>query len=127
VRGDAGAIVVDTDDRFVLAPQPDDVVGREVQRIVDQIAECITPRRDSICRRLCGSAGHTALPVHLGPLEGVLNTPRHHRVHHACNEAAEPPIVTKTSGSTCWNEPAAGGNRKIAGVAAFVAYGTRSF
>jgi sterol desaturase/sphingolipid hydroxylase (fatty acid hydroxylase superfamily) len=30
---------------------------------------------------------HTALPVHLGPLEWVLNTPRHHRVHHACNEA----------------------------------------
>jgi sterol desaturase/sphingolipid hydroxylase (fatty acid hydroxylase superfamily) len=30
---------------------------------------------------------HTALPVHLGPLEWVLNTPRHHRVHHASNEA----------------------------------------
>jgi sterol desaturase/sphingolipid hydroxylase (fatty acid hydroxylase superfamily) len=30
---------------------------------------------------------HTALPIHLGPLEWVLNTPRHHRVHHACNEA----------------------------------------
>jgi sterol desaturase/sphingolipid hydroxylase (fatty acid hydroxylase superfamily) len=30
---------------------------------------------------------HTALPVHLGPLEWLLNTPRHHRVHHACNEA----------------------------------------
>jgi len=30
---------------------------------------------------------HTALPIHLGPLESVLNTPRHHRVHHACNEA----------------------------------------
>jgi sterol desaturase/sphingolipid hydroxylase (fatty acid hydroxylase superfamily) len=30
---------------------------------------------------------HTALRVHLGPLEWVLNTPRHHRVHHACNEA----------------------------------------
>ena len=30
---------------------------------------------------------HTALPVHLGPLLWALNTPRHHRVHHACNEA----------------------------------------
>lgn len=30
---------------------------------------------------------HTALPVHLGPLEWVLNTPRHHRVHHATNQA----------------------------------------
>jgi sterol desaturase/sphingolipid hydroxylase (fatty acid hydroxylase superfamily) len=30
---------------------------------------------------------HTALPIHLGPLEWVLNTPRHHRVHHASNEA----------------------------------------
>jgi len=29
---------------------------------------------------------HTALPVHLGPLEWILNTPAHHRVHHACNE-----------------------------------------
>lgn len=29
---------------------------------------------------------HTNLPVHLGPLEWVLNTPRHHRLHHACNE-----------------------------------------
>jgi sterol desaturase/sphingolipid hydroxylase (fatty acid hydroxylase superfamily) len=29
---------------------------------------------------------HTALPVQLGPLEWVLNTPRHHRVHHASNE-----------------------------------------
>lgn len=28
---------------------------------------------------------HTALPVHLGPLEWILNTPAHHRVHHACN------------------------------------------
>jgi len=28
---------------------------------------------------------HTALPVDLGPLEWVLNTPAHHRVHHACN------------------------------------------
>jgi sterol desaturase/sphingolipid hydroxylase (fatty acid hydroxylase superfamily) len=30
---------------------------------------------------------HTALPVRLGPLEWVLNTPAHHRVHHSCNEA----------------------------------------
>jgi len=30
---------------------------------------------------------HTALPVSLGPLEWVLNTPTHHRVHHASNEA----------------------------------------
>lgn len=30
---------------------------------------------------------HTALAVNLGPLEWVLNTPRHHRVHHASNEA----------------------------------------
>jgi sterol desaturase/sphingolipid hydroxylase (fatty acid hydroxylase superfamily) len=30
---------------------------------------------------------HTALDVDLGPLEWVLNTPRHHRVHHASNEA----------------------------------------
>jgi sterol desaturase/sphingolipid hydroxylase (fatty acid hydroxylase superfamily) len=29
---------------------------------------------------------HTALRVHLGPLEWVLNTPNHHRVHHASNE-----------------------------------------
>lgn len=29
---------------------------------------------------------HTHLDVHLGPLELVLNTPRHHRVHHASNE-----------------------------------------
>ena len=29
---------------------------------------------------------HTSLTVHLGPLEWVLNTPRHHRVHHASNE-----------------------------------------
>lgn len=28
---------------------------------------------------------HTELDVHLGPLEWVLNTPRHHRVHHASN------------------------------------------
>ena len=30
---------------------------------------------------------NTALPVRLGPLEWVLNTPTHHRVHHASNEA----------------------------------------
>lgn len=30
---------------------------------------------------------HTSLDVTLGPLEWVLNTPRHHRVHHASNEA----------------------------------------
>ncbi|MBX9926500.1 MAG: sterol desaturase family protein, partial [Hyphomicrobiaceae bacterium] len=29
---------------------------------------------------------HTSLDVSLGPLEWVLNTPRHHRVHHASNE-----------------------------------------
>ena len=29
---------------------------------------------------------HTHLNVSLGPLEHVLNTPRHHRVHHATNE-----------------------------------------
>ena len=29
---------------------------------------------------------HTALAVDLGPLEWVLNTPSHHRVHHASNE-----------------------------------------
>jgi sterol desaturase/sphingolipid hydroxylase (fatty acid hydroxylase superfamily) len=29
---------------------------------------------------------HTALPVDLGLLEWVLNTPAHHRVHHACND-----------------------------------------
>jgi sterol desaturase/sphingolipid hydroxylase (fatty acid hydroxylase superfamily) len=29
---------------------------------------------------------HTALPVSLGPLEWVLNTPNHHRVHHASND-----------------------------------------
>ena len=28
---------------------------------------------------------HTALPVNLGPLEEILNTPRHHQVHHASN------------------------------------------
>ena len=30
---------------------------------------------------------HTAIPVRLGPLEWVLNTPSHHRVHHSSNEA----------------------------------------
>lgn len=30
---------------------------------------------------------HTRFDVSLGPLEWVLNTPRHHRVHHACNDA----------------------------------------
>lgn len=29
---------------------------------------------------------HTSLPVHLGPLEWLLNTPAHHRVHHASND-----------------------------------------
>lgn len=29
---------------------------------------------------------HTALEVRLGPLEWVLNTPAHHRVHHASND-----------------------------------------
>jgi len=29
---------------------------------------------------------HTALPIRLGPLEWILNTPAHHRVHHSCNE-----------------------------------------
>jgi len=30
---------------------------------------------------------HLAHPPHLGPLEWVLNTPRHHQVHHASNPA----------------------------------------
>jgi sterol desaturase/sphingolipid hydroxylase (fatty acid hydroxylase superfamily) len=30
---------------------------------------------------------HLAYPPHLGPLEWLLNTPRHHQVHHASNEA----------------------------------------
>lgn len=30
---------------------------------------------------------HTAVNVRLGPLEWVLNTPAHHQVHHASNEA----------------------------------------
>lgn len=30
---------------------------------------------------------HTELAPRFGPLEWVLNTPTHHRVHHACNEA----------------------------------------
>jgi sterol desaturase/sphingolipid hydroxylase (fatty acid hydroxylase superfamily) len=29
---------------------------------------------------------HTEIPIQLGPLEWVLNTPIHHRLHHACNE-----------------------------------------
>lgn len=29
---------------------------------------------------------HTDAPIRLGPLEWVLNTPAHHRVHHACQE-----------------------------------------
>ncbi|MEM6495598.1 MAG: sterol desaturase family protein [Pseudomonadota bacterium] len=29
---------------------------------------------------------HTHLSISLGPLEWVLNTPKHHRVHHACND-----------------------------------------
>jgi sterol desaturase/sphingolipid hydroxylase (fatty acid hydroxylase superfamily) len=29
---------------------------------------------------------HTSANVHLGPLEYVLNSPRHHRVHHASND-----------------------------------------
>jgi sterol desaturase/sphingolipid hydroxylase (fatty acid hydroxylase superfamily) len=29
---------------------------------------------------------HTSLPVTLGPLEWILNSPAHHRVHHASNE-----------------------------------------
>jgi sterol desaturase/sphingolipid hydroxylase (fatty acid hydroxylase superfamily) len=29
---------------------------------------------------------HTSIDVGLGPLEWVLNSPRHHRVHHACND-----------------------------------------
>jgi sterol desaturase/sphingolipid hydroxylase (fatty acid hydroxylase superfamily) len=28
---------------------------------------------------------HTEAPIRLGPLEWVLNTPTHHRIHHACN------------------------------------------
>jgi len=30
---------------------------------------------------------HTDAPIRLGPLEWVLNTPAHHRVHHACNDS----------------------------------------
>ena len=30
---------------------------------------------------------HTAHPPHLGPFEWLLNTPRHHQVHHASNAA----------------------------------------
>jgi len=39
---------------------------------------------------------HTAYDVRLGPLEWVLNTPVHHRVHHASNE----PCLDKNYGST---------------------------
>jgi sterol desaturase/sphingolipid hydroxylase (fatty acid hydroxylase superfamily) len=38
---------------------------------------------------------HTAFPVSLGPLEWVLNTPAHHRVHHACND----PCLDKNYGN----------------------------
>jgi len=38
---------------------------------------------------------HTAVPVSLGPLEWVLNSPSHHRVHHASNE----PCLDKNYGS----------------------------
>lgn len=30
---------------------------------------------------------HTQVDISLGPLEWILNTPRHHRVHHASNDA----------------------------------------
>ncbi|CAM5767010.1 sterol desaturase [Labrys miyagiensis] len=30
---------------------------------------------------------HTELPLRLGALEWILNTPTHHRVHHACNRS----------------------------------------
>lgn len=30
---------------------------------------------------------HTELPLNLGPLEGLLNTPRHHRAHHSSDAA----------------------------------------
>jgi sterol desaturase/sphingolipid hydroxylase (fatty acid hydroxylase superfamily) len=39
---------------------------------------------------------HTALSVHLGPLEWVLNSPMHHRVHHASNAGC----LDKNYGST---------------------------
>lgn len=35
---------------------------------------------------LCQFFLHTALPIRLGLLEWILNTPAHHRVHHSCNE-----------------------------------------
>jgi sterol desaturase/sphingolipid hydroxylase (fatty acid hydroxylase superfamily) len=38
---------------------------------------------------------HLAYAPQLGPLEWVFNTPRHHQVHHACNEAC----VDKNFGS----------------------------
>lgn len=37
---------------------------------------------------------HLARPPHLGPLEWVLNTPRHHQVHHASN----PSVVDRNFG-----------------------------
>ncbi len=37
--GDAGAVIVDKDRGFALAPQADNAMGCEVQRVVDQIAE----------------------------------------------------------------------------------------
>jgi sterol desaturase/sphingolipid hydroxylase (fatty acid hydroxylase superfamily) len=39
---------------------------------------------------------HTSLELRLGPLEWVLNTPAHHRVHHASNEGC----LDKNYGST---------------------------
>lgn len=39
---------------------------------------------------------HAAVPYRLGPLEYVLNTPMHHRVHHASNEGC----LDKNYGST---------------------------
>lgn len=39
---------------------------------------------------------HTAYDVRLGPLEWILNTPAHHRVHHASNE----PCLDTNYGST---------------------------
>lgn len=38
---------------------------------------------------------HTAFPVSLGPLEWVLNTPAHHREHHAFND----PCLDKNYGN----------------------------
>jgi sterol desaturase/sphingolipid hydroxylase (fatty acid hydroxylase superfamily) len=39
---------------------------------------------------------HSAVPYHLGPLEYILNTPTHHRVHHASNAGC----LDKNFGST---------------------------